>query len=209
MPILILEGLTGAGKSSTLAALAQQLAAAGASCRIVYEEESFGELMDELADPQSATDGHPGLCRRLEVILGELEAPVSPMPAWVILERFHPSYYALLPEWERYAAIDARLAALGAKLVLLGYPEDLIRTRALYRGEREAEGWSTGFIALYGSEQAALDALISSWRLRAEACERSAMPCLRLDTSDRDWDATAAAIRVWGTESAGAGSQES
>lgn len=193
MPLLILEGLTGAGKSSTLEYLVSQLAAAGRSLTIFYEEESFGELMDELAEANG--QAYPGMLRRLEAILAQLPAQTA---EWVILERFHPSYYALLPQWELYQAIDARLAELGARQVLLGYPPELVAARALYRHERDSEGWSEGWLRMHGSEAGAIEVLTSSLNQRREAVARSALPSLQLDTSAQDWPAVAAAIVSWG-----------
>lgn len=193
MPIVILEGLTGAGKSSTLEALQAALQARGHNHKIIYEEETFGELMDELANGVEDS----ALCHRLEAVL----AGLSQGPELVILERFHPSYFALRPEWELYEAIDQRLDELGAQLVLLTYPPEKVVSRALYRNERESEGWSQGFIDLYGSEAAALSALSSSLRLRTEAVHMSALPLLTIDTSSMDWAGTANAILDWAQSS--------
>ncbi|HEY9841586.1 MAG: hypothetical protein ACAI44_08975 [Candidatus Sericytochromatia bacterium] len=191
MSLLILEGLTGAGKSSTLAELKTLIEASGQRLKIFYEEESFGELMEELA---VAGGTFAGLCHRLEEILERLPELSAD---WVILERFHPSYYALCPDWELYRQIDDRLAQLQTRLVLLSYPEALAHARALYRSEREAEGWSAGFIARYGSETLALDALHSSLRLRAEAVSLSRLQTLTIDTSDQDWQGAARRILDW------------
>lgn len=188
MRLLLLEGLTGAGKSSTLASLQRRLRSAGAACAIFYEEATFGELMDELAAGVSG----PQLCWRLETVLAMLPPPGVD---WVILERFHPSYYALHPQWELYAGIDARLAQLGARLVLLDYPDDRLAERALYRHERS--GWSDGWLQRAGSETAALAELGASLQARREAAARSRLPVLRLDTSARDWEQAAAAIQAW------------
>lgn len=191
MPLLVIEGLTGAGKSSVLAALSEGLQARDASCSIIYEEETFGELMDELNQPEPPAD----LLWRLKSVLAGLPEQTSD---WIILERFHLSYYALLPEWERYREIDQQLVSLGARLVLLSYPPERVSERALYRHERV--GWSEGYIALYGSEQAALEALQTSLSQREQAFSLSQLPKLRLDTSDRDWPAYAEHIRRWAIE---------
>lgn len=193
MPLVILEGLTGAGKSSTLAALVQQLQAQSAELQIVYEEETFGELMAEMAIRKE----NP--CHRLQTILARLQTDTAGAQPkkWLLLERFHPSYYALLPDWSLYQAIDQQLAALGARLVLLGYPAEALASRALYRMEREAEGWSQGFLALYGSEALALAALETSRCQRIEACQLSALTCLEIDTSQQIWDVYATRILDW------------
>ena len=188
MPLLVIEGLTGAGKSSVLTALSEGLQARNASCSIIYEEETFGELMDELNQPEPPAD----LLWRLNAVLAGLSALTSD---WVILERFHLSYYALLPEWERYRVIDQQLVSLSARLVLLSYPPEMVSERALYRHERE--GWSEGYIALYGSEQAALEALQTSLIQREQAFNLSQLPKLRLDTSAADWKQTAVELMRW------------
>src|SRR5262245_28730543 len=120
---LLLEGVTGSGKTRTLQALQahpafQALMRRG---RVFVEEETFGEFMDEVRQPEPQP-GHR--YRRLGQVLHTVEqaAGADGAPYAYVLERFHPSYYALEPEWGRYDAIDQRLRALNCKAVLLSFP---------------------------------------------------------------------------------------
>lgn len=113
---------------------------------------------------------------------------------WVILERFHPSYYAQIPEVERYTAYDQRLAEWGFTLVLLDLPDQALKARSLYRYEREAEGWIAGNLSFYGSEAEAIAAFQLSQQRRREYARLSQMPVLQLDTSAQNWATLAAAL---------------
>src|ERR1700736_4265968 len=125
MPGIILEGLTGAGKTHTLEALQKHpsfptLLQKG---RIVFEEETLGELVVELKDP---TIPPTERCARLNHVLYEIQQETAALPheSVFVLERFHHSYYALIPNWSLYSAIDQALNALHYKTVLLDYSAD-------------------------------------------------------------------------------------
>ncbi len=187
MSLLVIDGLTGTGKSSVLTALISRLKTLQASYRVIYEEETFGELMDEIRA------GVPeNFCWRLKAVLNKLSELQTD---WVILERFYLSYYALVPEWARYSEFDQQLNKLGAQLVLLTYPPERVAQRALYRYERQ--GWAEGYIDLYGSEAATLEALQTSLKQREKAFELSQLPKLKIDTSASDWTAYAELIQNW------------
>jgi predicted ATPase len=183
---LILEGVTGVGKSSTLAALARcgerppWLEAA----RLVPEDETLGELMaEDLQDPsRSVAERTARLTRILALVR---EAPPE-APAF-LLERFHLSYHALQPDWTSYVVMDAELAERGFRQVLLTLPEPEIRRRSLHRVDRAEEGWADGMIAYFGSEAQALEALVASRTRRLECCAWTRLPTLVLDTSEMDW----------------------
>jgi thymidylate kinase len=184
---LLIEGVCGTGKSSLIAALERRVKAEGLPCQVISEEETFGELMDEL---QAPSPDWP-LCQRLDNVLNSLPHRMIP-DGWVILERFHPSYYAQIPELERYTAYDQRLAEWGFQLVLLDLPDQALAARSLYRYEREAEGWIEGNLSFYGSEALALQAFQTSQQRRRDYAQLSQMPVQRLDTSSQNWDALAA-----------------
>ncbi len=184
---LLIEGVCGTGKSSLIAALQARAEAEGLPCQVISEEETFGELMEELQAP--SPDWH--LCQRLDTLLESLPSRMNP-DGWVILERFHPSYYAQIPEFERYTVYDQTLAEWGFQLVLLDLPDQALATRSLYRYEREAEGWITGNISFYGSEALALQAFQTSQQRRRDYAQLSQMPVQRLDTSSQNWKALAA-----------------
>ena len=185
---ILLEGLTGTGKSQTLAAM-RRLGLLPEL--VVREEETLGEVMDEIdgeiVDPSKLTRRLASVCARLE------REPANARS--FLLERFHLSYYALAPTWAFYDDLDARLFALGASIVLLVVPEADLRTRSLLREEHGGTDWQ-GFCAHFGSERSALDALRASQDRRIEALARSRLPHTVIDTSAKAWDAYARAIAV-------------
>ena len=193
---LILEGVTGAGKSSTLAALLRcgerppWLQAA----RLIAEDETLGELMaEDLQDPSRSVAERTA---RLTRILALVAAAPPEAPAF-LLERFHLSYYALQPDWAPYLAMDAALADQGFRQVLLTLPEAEIRRRSLHRVDRAEEAWAEGMIAYFGSEARALEALVISRTRRLECCAWTRLPTLILDTSAMDWDEPARRISAF------------
>ena len=174
---VILEGVTGTGKSSTIAALARPPL-------VISEEETFGELMDE-------TTREPAVfLRRLDAVCTRLE---QERPAGFLLERFHLSYFALEPTWSSYREIDARLVDLGVSIVLLVVPEERLRDRSLMREEYGATDWQ-GFVMHFGSEEKALEALRVSQARRIEALSLTLLRSTVIDTSAKDWPAYAAAL---------------
>lgn len=173
---LVIEGVTGAGKTSVLAALRRREAFSGFLGTELLEDQTFGELMDELKEPE---DDESARCWRLWSALVRLERANGGF----VLERFHPSYYALLPDWSLYEELDEKLWRLGARVVLLSYDEALIDARAL-----ERPGAAGSLEAYYGSKDAARKAVSDSMRRRRECLGRSALPWLELDASSMDWE---------------------
>ena len=118
-----------------------------------------------------------------------------------VLERFHLSYYALLPDWDLYAAFDERLARLKCLTVLLHIPEQDLTHRCLDRVDRAGTAWSDDMITHFGSRPAVLDAIVQSTRRRREAAEKSRLPILEIDTGSRSWKAYADEIvEAWRNE---------
>ncbi len=191
---IVLEGVTGAGKTQTLHALNQnpdfvRLLGPG---RIFEEEQTFGEAMTEIGTSSQPGGEH---LHRMENVLAEIERiSHQRADAGFVLERFHPSYYALLPEWDLYADIDQRLARLGFTTVLLKFPASAYAARSLDREELAETPWSEDLHRLFGSRSNALEAIARSVQLRGDAIERSALPHVELSTADRDWTASARAI---------------
>ncbi len=187
---IILEGLTGTGKSSTLAAMHR---AALTPALVVPEDDTFGDLMDELARGPLDTSR---LTHRLDAITTRLERE---RPPEVLLERFHLSYYAQVPDWARYRELDLRLADLGVSLALLVVPDAVLKARSLCRAEYGDTDWQ-GFVAHYGSEHNAIEALRRSQDRRLEALTRTQLPHLTVDTSGLDWDTYALTIARWSAD---------
>jgi thymidylate kinase len=185
MAAIIIEGLTGAGKSSTIAALQRN----GAHVRF-DEEATFGDFMNRWLDDPNLPAAER--TRRLAPILDHISTSLSATGVEII-ERFHLSYFALDGAWATYAAIDARAAELGIGLVLLDLPDAELKARSLYRREYDDADWQS-FLDLYGSEAAALSALQRSQQRRRDALDQTCLRHLTIDTRDMAWDAYARAI---------------
>lgn len=183
---LCIEGVAGSGKSSLIQALLQGLQAQHLQPWWISEDETFGELMDELLSGVPAN-----FCWRLEQLLLKLPDQLAEFPT-CILERFHPSYYAQVPEASRYQEIDQHLASLGFTLVLLDLPDDALKQRSLLCPERE--GWTAGNLAFYGSETVALQAFQTSQQRRRDYLHLTAMPVLTLDSQSMNWQALAKTV---------------
>ncbi len=181
---IILEGLTGTGKTHTLAALERLHLAPPL---VVPEEETFGDLMAELATAPLEPDV---LVRRLRTVCAGLPPDRS---RGFLLERFHFSYFALVPDWSLYDALDRELADLGVSLVLLTLPESSLETRSFRREEHGGTDWQS-LAVHYGSEQAAMDALRASRARRLDALAHTRLRHLVIDTQEKDWDRYARAI---------------
>ena len=199
---IILEGVTGAGKSQTMRALQAHPAfpALLAGGPIFPEEDTLGEFMDELRDPAIAPAQRYA---RLIRVLDNLERAAAGAHGRLgyLLERFHPSYYALVPEWQLYDAIDGRLRGLNATVVLLIAAPEQLERRALDRVDRQ--GWSEGMIAYFGSRQAANQAIAESQQRRRACARLSRLPTIEIDTTAMEWPRYAEQIvRVWSSSQA-------
>jgi hypothetical protein len=179
---IIVEGVTGAGKSSLLQALGAR-SDTGRNAIVVPEEETLGEFMSEELLDSGASPSEK--LWRLTHVLEKVKA--APAEQGLLLERFHPTYYALVPSWPLYQQFDSELALLGFRLVLLTIPETALRTRCLFRGDRSQTAWSQGMVDYYGSLEAALTAISDSQQRRLEVLDHTATPALTIDTSEMMW----------------------
>jgi hypothetical protein len=196
---LILEGVTGAGKTRVLDALLADPRTRGllGTGRVWREEETFGPLMDEVKDP-SMTDVRR--CARLRRVMQALaRGSLDRGEAFgFLLERFHPSYYALMPNWRLYAQVDEALGRLGGRLALLTYPSDQAAGRALAPRPGDEVDREAGLSAYFGSREKAVEAVLASQARRLELLERTSLPFLVIDTAARDWAFYARqAIEFW------------
>jgi hypothetical protein len=160
------------------------------SGRVFDEGETFGEFMAEIQGQEIADRRH---FRRLERVLTLLEQRAARIQgrAGFVLERFHLSYYALLPDWDLYSGFDERLARLKCLIVLLHIPEQDLERRCLDREDRAGTTWSDDMIRHFGSRAAVLDAVAQSVRRRREATRKSRSSILEIDTGSRSWNAYA------------------
>ena len=199
MTCILIEGVTGSGKTQTMQALMhhKEFSALLGRGRVFAEEETFGEVMSEIQEPGISNQHY---LRRLTHILGLVEAQVMSTRDRVgfVLERFHLSYYVLLPEWNLYAGFDARLARLGCLTVLLSIPEQDLARRCLDRTDRAGTSWTKNMIARFGSREGVLDAIIQSVRKRRESARMSGLPLIEIETGSEAWSEYASKIvEVW------------
>jgi thymidylate kinase len=183
---LILEGVTGAGKSSTIAELATI-----ATFKRFDEDATFEDFMGDLA-----RDRQVARSKAVERLNRVLDAASAADSQHVLFERFHFSCVALDGEWEPYDSVDRRCAEFGVKVVLLTIPQSQLAARSLYRAEYNGRDWQ-GFLERYGSEASALEELEQSQRRRIEALRRSRLEHLRIETAARDWPLYARQIAQW------------
>jgi len=196
--ILVVDGVTGAGKSSVLRALRSVLDVSprGALTEFIYEDDTLGDIMDQVRDPEWRKAPSFGA---LEAVLTRVERELAAVPSRrFVLERFHLTAYALYPDWRRLKRYDRRLAELGARQILLTYPSELAETRAIERPDRQGDQWSAGMDDWYGSRRSAVAAVIQSQRRRWTALQRSALPFLHVDTREKRWTSYAqSALSFW------------
>jgi hypothetical protein len=180
---IIIEGVTGAGKTSSIKALRSL-----APFDLIEEEATFGAFRAEFAADADAASERAR--QRLDDILTRIERE---KPRSYVLERFHFSQIALGSEWRRYREIDRRCAACGIKAVVLVLPEDRLLSRSLYRCEYDGTDWQN-LIQVYGSEAKALHAIRFSQQTRLDAIRQSELTGLLIDTTDKDWRAYAKTV---------------
>ncbi len=190
---IIIEGITGAGKTQTLKALLSQkpFAQQWKPFDIFREKETFGEFMGELMEqPDMPTDQKLKLLQRVVNTMTDRSRRVANYH--YILERAHFSYYALLPDWSLYKNFDETFKALNAHVFLLWIPQEHLKGRSLYRADRRE--WAEGFVQLHGDEEQTMENFASVQERRHEGIQRSVIPHTLIDTSQQDWDSYAKRI---------------
>jgi hypothetical protein len=180
--ILVVDGVTGAGKSSILAELRERL---DPNIVFIPEEETLGDLTNQIRDP--AWREQPTF-EALESVLSRVECESDSF----LIERFHLTSYALFPECKHYLGFDVRLQRRGAAIVLLTFPEDQAEERSIFRPDREK--WQEEMAAWYGSREQAVAAVIESQKLRWDGLSKTNLPFLHIDTREKDWPRYAATI---------------
>lgn len=186
MAILIVEGVTGSGKSSTVRALHSR-----ASFRLYDEQLTFDDFLTHFWDDPRAAGRRA--VRRFESILTEIERHPG---QHFLLERFHFSPIAVGSDPATYEAINERCAAVGCKTAVLTIPDDQLIWRSLNRREYGAKDWQS-LIARYGSEHGALNLLRAAQNHRIEAVKRSGLSFRLIDTSAMAWDDYALQLAQW------------
>jgi predicted ATPase len=200
--VLVVDGVTGAGKSSVLRALRSFLDVSprGPLTEFIYEDDTLGDIMDQVRDPEWRKA--PSF-DALEAVVMRVEKALAAVPSRrFVLERFHLTAYALHPDWKRLKQYDRRLANLGARQILLTYPSCLAEKRAIERPDRDSQQWSAGMDDWYGSRRSAVAAVVQSQRRRWSALQRSALPFLHVDTRENRWTSYAEATLVFWNDGA-------
>ncbi len=178
MKRLIIEGVAGTGKTTAIELLKK--AVGFENSLIVTEEHTLGELFSEIQEGKIPS-AH--FIKRLENVIDKLNQDCDS----IILERFHHSYYALGIDWELLKPIDEILSRMNFKTVLLDLPKSQLEKRSLKRVERNDVGWETGFLELYGSPEAAINAFFESQQKRKDSLKLSRLKNCIVDTSLMDW----------------------
>ncbi|HEY1655233.1 MAG TPA: hypothetical protein VGF86_08985 [Candidatus Tumulicola sp.] len=196
MSVIIIEGVTGAGKTSTIAALRGI-----AAFEYFDEDATFDDFMSEfLRDPDPAErKAHA----RMAAILDEVETECRSQH--FLLERFYFSQIAIGSNSERYRDLEARCAALKCKVVALTLPDEELAPRCLYRAEYDGRDWQN-FIPYYGSEERAVASIRLAQRRRIDAIERCSLEYRLIDTSEKAWERYAAEIADYAGYSLSTGS---
>lgn len=179
MKNLIIEGLSGCGKSTIIRNLTKTFNKRNISHTVFDEEKTFGNLMDEIKD-ESAIDK----CFRLNNVIQEIKQLNNEL---IIFERFHLSYYAVLSDWDLYSDIDLELGKNNFAIVLLTYNDNLIPERALNHFDIKNTDSLKLFIEYFGSLENAINAYKESQNKRIEALNKTKLDYIKIDTSEKSW----------------------
>jgi hypothetical protein len=185
---LIIDGVTGAGKTQTIRNLRNS--PDFASMQFIDEDSILGDVMEHIDDP---TRDNRAKWAPLFRVLDQIDSK----PVRYLLERFHPSFFALVPDWDLFQGVDRALARMNFRVVLLHYDEEAISKRGLNREDRLGTGWIEGMKRSYGGEAAAVKAISVSQRRRFDCADKSELPSLAIDTTDMEWPRYAEAIAAF------------
>lgn len=179
---LIVEGVTGAGKTRTLAALRAHPGMRSWLCaaKFIDEDAVLGPVMNQLNDPAL---GNRAKWAPMLDVLSRLESE----PGRYLMERGHATFFALVPDQTLFHDADRRLHALGFRTVLLHYDEAGVPTRGFDRMDRQGSDWKEGMTRLYGGEGNAIEAIAQSQRRRFECLAGSRLPLMKVDTTRMQW----------------------
>jgi hypothetical protein len=187
LSILIVDGVTGAGKTSVLGELRRQWSG---DIEFIEESNTLGDLMNQIRDP--VWRANPTF-EALDTVLARLDRTLAAEPQrHIVVERFQLTAFALFPDWSYYERFDERLRELGAVIVLLTFPPEQAEVRAVRRIDRDP--WDTGMDAWYGSRLQAVEAVVDSQCRRWEGLSKTRLPFLHIDTRDQEWRRYAATI---------------
>jgi hypothetical protein len=194
---LLIEGVSGAGKTKVLEAIQshsgfRDLLQKG---RIYYENETLGDILSDLKSRRMV----PTLAsERMDHVMHRLQRDSAGGHYGYVIERFHLTYYALLPDWDLYDEVDRQLFSLNCKVVVLLFEPERLNERSLERPDRRYEEWAQRIIGYFGSRQKALRAMAIYQERRNKALSLSKLPHMRIDTTAMNWPSHAEQIvRFW------------
>lgn len=198
---LLIEGISGAGKTTVLNGLRGRLPSLAQEAHLLFTEQYTQRLVTcttdkaELYEIVTKLLSHyvtflEGLKSRYDVSIFPSHPRRLSIDVAFLFERFHLGQYILrgfAPD-DTFSDLDSRLAVLGAKLVVLTIPENLIYERCVLSTQRfRGSGWKEyqaawkldngGLVARYTEEQLHLCRL----------ARMSAIPLQVIDTADQDW----------------------
>lgn len=183
--LLVIEGVTGAGKSQLIEAMLARNLESAAATLVIDEEATLGTVLDDLhIEAWRASPLFPSFDRALERVR---HAARTPEQVDVLVERFHLTPFARSGDWEAVRPYDEALSAFGAVQLLLDFPEPLIEQRSILRPDRVDEDWAAAMDAAYGGRAAAIAAVSKSQSGRRRGLLLSRLPYLHFDTAERDW----------------------
>ncbi|MFN8673185.1 MAG: hypothetical protein U0457_14035 [Candidatus Sericytochromatia bacterium] len=180
MKNLIIEGLSGAGKSIIIKLLEKKLQEKNIDYILYDENETFGDLTEEIKDINNSDIDK---CFRLYNILKKLNINSE----LKILERFHLSYYALIQDWNLYKEIDEELFKDNFLIVFLDYADNLIFDRAINHADLKHDGLALA-IDFFGSKEKAFEAYLNSKNNRKKALNLTKLKFIEIDTSEMLWE---------------------
>jgi hypothetical protein len=184
---LIIEGVAGTGKSTIVSGLrdSNSFKRLKPSFKIIYEELTTGELVAELRDERLSDQDRYSRLTQLMPTIQTRQASGE----FLVLERFHPTFFALMPKCTLFESFDQQLLKLNFGLVLLDLPNNNFGDRSFFRPEMESQNWSKGLIEWYGSQEATILAFIESQERRRKFLEVTKLKSILIDTSERNWEA--------------------
>lgn len=184
MKNLIIEGLSGAGKSNLIREITTILKNDNIPHKIYSEEETFGNFMDYL---NNSTMNESQKCYRLDEVIEKIKTENK--DNLLILERFHLSYYALLPKWRLYRKVDKFLSSNDFFMVLLTYDKNLILERAINHFDMKAkvDNPLDAMISYFGSKEKTIQAYEKSQSKRLEGLKKTKINTIEIDTSNMNW----------------------
>lgn len=163
---LIIEGVAGTGKSTIVSLLKESIE--------LKRLRPVSAVIDE--------DRYSRLKNLMPLIKENQNSD-----CFLILERFHPTFFALMPESSLFESYDRYLNELNFGLVLLDLPDNEFENRSFFRPEMKSQNWSNGLIDWYGTQENAINAFSVSQQRRRDFLKLTKLKTLLINTKGREW----------------------